>query len=203
MEIKNIYGAIIYSDDSKSLRETVYNAVKKQANLFRANLEGANLEGAKLERANLFRANLEGANLEGAKLERANLFRANLEGANLEGAKLERANLFRANLFQANLFQANLFRANLEGANLEGAKLERANLEGANLEGAMKIPIYCKWSHSVTDNQIHIGCEKRTIEEWKKFLESDEEIETKRDSKEFKQIEAVIRGYVAYLECLT
>ena len=85
-------------------------------------------------------------------------------------------------------------------ANLRGADLERADLRGADLEGAIKIPIYCKWSHGITDGLIHIGCEKRSLEEWKKFIESNEVIQTPRDSDEFKQIVRVIKAYIAYLE---
>ena len=83
-----------------------------------------------------------------------------------------------------------------------GAYLIGAYLRGADLEGAIKIPIYCKWSHGVTDGFIHIGCEKRSVDDWKKFLDSDEVIETKRDTQEFKQIKAVICAYIAYLETL-
>lgn len=84
----------------------------------------------------------------------------------------------------------------------QGAYLIGAYLRGADLEGAIKIPIYCKWSHGVTDGFIHIGCEKRSVDDWKKFLDSDEVIETKRDTQEFKQIKAVICAYIAYLETL-
>ena len=127
MEIKNINGTVIYSDESETIKETLENAVKKDANL---------------------------------------------EGANLIDAYLE------------------------------GAYLIGANLEGANLEGAQKIPIFCKWSNGITNGLIHIGCEKRSVEDWKMFLNSNEEIETKRDTREFKQIKAVISAYIAYLEVL-
>ena len=127
---------------------------------------------------------------EGANLENANLRCVNLEGANLEGANLE----------NVNLEGANLRCVNLEGANLEGANLEGANLEGANLEGANKVPIYCTWSHGITNgNLIHIGCEKRTIKEWDKFFESNETLSTERNTPEFKQIQAVYLAYKAYL----
>lgn len=144
------------------------------------------------------RANLEGANLEGA-----NLVGANLDGANLRGAKLEDANLVCANLVGANLVCANLRGANLVGANLVGANLERANLDGANLVGANKIPIYSKWSHGITDGLIHIGCKKKTIQEWDDFFESDEVYSTPRNTYEFKQIQAVYNAYKAYLTTLS
>ena len=121
----------------------------------------------------------ERANLRGANLERANLWGANLEGANLEGANLERANLW--------------------GANLRGANLDGANLRGANLERAL-LPIYCKWTHSIEGSNIKIGCVTRSVDGWKDFLESDEVIETPRDTDEFRQITKVIKALIAYVE---
>ena len=122
----------------------------------------------------------------------------------LEKAVEENANLYNANLYNANLENADLYNANLENANLKNANLINANLENANLSKSIKLPIYCKWSHGITNgNLIHIGCEKRTIEDWNKFFDSDEELETKRDTKEFKQIKAVFKAYEAYLNCLS
>ena len=106
----------------------------------------------------------------------------------------------RANLREANLREANLRGADLQGADLQGADLQGADLQGADLREAIKIPIHCKWSHGITDGQIHIGCEKRSLEEWKKFIESNEVIQTPRDSDEFNQIVRVIKAYIAYLE---
>ena len=108
-------------------------------------------------------------------------------------------NLVRANLDGANLDGANLDGANLDGANLVRANLDGANLDGANLVGANKLPIHCKWTHGITENKIHIGCEKRTIEEWDLFFNGNDIIETNRDTKEFKQIQAVFEAYKAYL----
>ena len=97
---------------------------------------------------------------------------------------------------------ANLSDAYLSGANLSDANLSDANLSGADLRGANKIPIYCKWSHGITEGKIHIGCEKRTIDEWDVFFASNDEIETPRNRDEFKQIEAVYNAYKAYLQTL-
>lgn len=86
--------------------------------------------------------------------------------------------------------------------NLSGADLSDANLSGANLSGAEKISIHCKWTHGITDGMVHIGCKKRTIEEWDAFFASNDEIETPRNTDEFKQIEAVYNAYKAYLQTL-
>lgn len=84
-------------------------------------------------------------------------------------------------------------------ADLTGADLTGSDLTGADLTGVIKIPMHCKWSHGITDNMIHIGCEKRTIEDWDKFFASNEVIETERGTPEFKQIEAVYNAYKAYI----
>ena len=84
-------------------------------------------------------------------------------------------------------------------ADLRDADLRRSNLSGANLIGAIKMSIHCKWSHGITDGMIHIGCEKRNIEDWDNFFASDEVITTERNTDEFKQIEAVYNAYKAYI----
>ena len=140
------------------------------------------------------RADLTGADLTDADLTGAYLTRANLTGADLRGADLT-----DADLRGANLTGADLRGANLTDADLTGADLTRADLRGANLIGAIKIPMHCKWSHGITDNMIHIGCEKRTIEDWDKFFSSNEVIQTERGTPEFKQIEAVYNAYKAYM----
>ena len=133
--------------------------------------------------------------------QRADLSNADLRGADLRGADLRGANLSDANLSGANLSDANIRNANLSDANLSYADLSDANLSGANLSGAI-IPMFCKWYYGVVDNKIRIGCKEKTIEEWEEFLDSDEVIETPRNTPEFKQIEAVIRAYIAYLTTL-
>jgi hypothetical protein len=124
------------------------------------------------------------------------------EGANLNGANLNGANLVGANLVGANLVGATLYGANLVGATLVGANLNGANLNGETLVGATKLPIYCKWSHGITENKINIGCENRTIEEWDIFFNGNDIIETQRDTPDFKQIQAVFEAYKSYLNFL-
>jgi hypothetical protein len=106
VQIKSIYGKVLFASKQETIAGSVVDAQQSGANLSRANLSGANLSGANLSRANLFGADLFGANLSGANLSRANLSGANLLGANLSGANLSGANLLGANLFGANLFGA-------------------------------------------------------------------------------------------------
>ena len=57
IEIKSIWGSLLFSCEANSLKEALVGAVKGKTNLYGANLRGANLGGA----------NLRGANLGGAK----------------------------------------------------------------------------------------------------------------------------------------
>ena len=82
MELKNVYGAVLFTlEAAKTVTELVVAAVKARANLSGADLSGANLSGADLYKANLSGADLSGANLSGADLYKANLYKANLSGA--------------------------------------------------------------------------------------------------------------------------
>ena len=115
IEIKNRWtGNILfeYLSENNTIKKTVSEAIKSEADLY----------GANLRRANLCGADLCGADLCGADLYGANLRRANLCGADLCGADLCGADLRRANLYGANLRRANLRRADLCGADLCEAK---------------------------------------------------------------------------------
>ena len=108
-------------------------------------------------------------------------------------------NTVKITLIKAIEENADLWSADLRDANLKNANLWNAD----NIEEAKGIPMYCKWSHGITNNNlIHIGCEKRTIEEWDDFFESTEVLTTDRDTPEFRQIQAVCEGYKAYLTFL-
>jgi uncharacterized protein YjbI with pentapeptide repeats len=108
-----------------------------------------------------------------------------------------------ADLSCADLRDADLRDADLRGANLSCADLSGADLYGAKNKELAYLPIYCKWSHSIIGDKIKIGCKTKSIEEWEEFFNSDAEFETKRDTQEFKQIQAVYEAYKVYLTFLT
>ena len=180
IQIKSVLGKVLFEleKENNTIKETLEQAIKENANLEYANLEYANLENA---------------NLENANLESANLENANLNDANLENANLENANLINANLNDANLENANLNDANLEYANLENANLNKAK----NKENAI-LPIFCKWSYGIKGDLIMIGCEQKTIEEWDIWFNSNEEYSISRNTDDFKQIEAVYNSLKSY-----
>ena len=131
------------------------------------------------------------------------IFTYEKENATIKQAVLE-AIKSGADLSGADLSGADLSGADLSGAYLSGAYLSGADLRGADLRGAKEIdkaylPIYCKWNTCIIGDKIKIGCETATIEEWDLFFASDEEYETKRDTEDFKRIEAVYLSYKAYL----
>ena len=88
IEIKSIYGSVLFSfeKEDNTLRDSVLEAIKSDADLSGANLSDADLRGANLSDANLMGADLSGANLSDADLRGANLRYANLMGADLSGA---------------------------------------------------------------------------------------------------------------------
>jgi hypothetical protein len=188
IQIKSVFGKLLfeYETENNTLKKTIENANLSDTDLRGANLSDANLSGADLRGANLRRADLSGADLRGAYLSDANL-----SGAYLSGAYLSDANLRRANLRRADLRGADLSGANLSGAYLSGAYLSDADL-----------PMFCKWGFSIVDESIKIGCETKTIKEWDLFFNGTDIIETKRDTQEFKQIQAVYNGLKAYHQTL-
>ena len=175
IEIKSVLGKVLFAleKENNTIKDTIEEAVRNNANLINANLINADLENANLENANLYNANL---------------VNANLENANLINAKLYNANLYNANLINANLINANLYNANLYNANLIYAK---------NKETAI-LPIFCKWSYGIKGDLIKIGCVEKTIEQWDLWFDSEEEYSTSRNTKDFKQIQAVYNALKAY-----
>jgi hypothetical protein len=127
--------------------------------------------------------------------------RQELEKGNTS-ADLRYANLRYADLRSADLTSANLRSANLTSADLTSADLTSADLTEIKNKELANIPMFCKWSHSIKGDKIHIGCESRTIKEWDVFFKSDDIISTERGTDEFKQIQAVYLSYKAYLKHL-
>ena len=161
VEIKNRWtGKVLFEleNENNTVKETVLEAFKSDANLHGADLRGAYLRGA----------NLYGANLHGADLSDANLYGANLHGADLSDANLHGADLYGANLHGADLSDANLHGADLSGAYLRGAypyniKIAKA-IVFTGLYAYMSIPIIAEDGK----HYIKLGCHLRTVEDWEK-----------------------------------
>ena len=170
IEIKSVFGKVLFAleKENNTIKDTLEEAVRNNVNL-----EYADLRNANLENANLFNSSLYNANLENANLYNSSLYNANLENANLEDVNLEYANLINANLYNANLYNAK------------------------NKETAI-LPIFCKWGYGIKGDLIKIGCVEKTIEQWDLWFDSEEEYSTSRNTKDFKQIQAVYNALKAY-----
>ena len=190
IEIKSVFGKVLFAleKENNTIKETLEQAVKENADL-----EGADLEGADLRNSNLINSNLRNSNLEGA-----NLRYADLEGANLRYADLRNADLINADLRNADLINSNLRYADLEGANLRNSNLEGADLKCAKNKETAILPIFCKWSYGIKGDLIIIGCKQKTIEEWDIWFNSNDEYSTSRGTEEFKQIEAIYNALKYY-----
>ena len=197
IKINSIFGKLIfeYECENNTIKKTVEEAVKEKIKLSFADLRSANLRYADLRSANLRYADLRYADLRSANLRYADLSYADLRSANLRYANLRSADLSYADLSYADLRSANLRSADLSSADLRFADLLHSAL---NKETAW-IPIFCKWSHSIIGDNIKIGCKTQSIIEWDIFFKSTEEYSTKRNTQDFKQIEAVYLAYKAYL----
>ena len=129
------------------------------------------------------------ATVEAAVSARANLADANLGGAHLTGAYLTGAYLAGAYLAGADLADANLAGAYLAGANLTGAYLGGAYLGGANLTGAYlrgakwrdgitltRAPLQLhglRYSVTILDSHMQIGCKLYALAEWVAFTDAE------------------------------
>ena len=200
IEIKSVFGKVLFEleKENNTIKETLEQAVKENVNLEYVNLYNANLENANLRNANLRNADLRNADLRNANLENANLYNVKLRNADLRNANLYNANLEYVNLRNVNLYNANLENANLYNANLYNANLENANLYNAKNKETVILPIFCKWSYGIKGDLIKIGCVEKTIEEWDLWFNSEEEYSTSRNTKDFKQIQAVYNALKAY-----
>ena len=87
---------------------------------------------------------------------------------------------------------------NLYNADLRNANLEYANLYNAKNKETAILPIFCKWSYGIKGDLIKIGCVEKTIEQWDLWFDSEEEYSTSRNTKGFKQIQAVYNALKAY-----
>ena len=150
------------------------------ANLRHANLSNANLSNASLSNARLYNARLEHTNLENARLYNANLKNTNLENANLEGANLENTRLYNTRLYNTRLYNTDFSNARLYNANLENANIFNASLYTYK---------FLKTDEKFINCFLAISCKTRTIKDWNTFFyNSNEVIETKRDTDRFIQI---------------
>ena len=133
LQIKNRFtGSLLfeYEKDDNTIKDTLLEAINRDADLGDADLRGADLRGADLRGAYLRDADLRDADLGDADFRGAYLSDADLRGADLRGAYLS----------GAYLRDADLRGADLRGAYLRDADLRDADLGDADFRGAKEIP---------------------------------------------------------------
>ena len=141
LEIKNRFtGEILFSfsKENNTIKDTVIEAVKKNADLCNANLCNANLCNADLCNANLCNANLYNANLYNANLRNADLRNADLRNADLRNA--------------------NLYNADLRNADLRNADLDKRYISVSQIGSRKSMTTYC-----FDDDIIWCGCFRGTL----------------------------------------
>jgi len=120
IQIKSIYGKLLFEGDFSTMAEAVASAIKGKADLSFADLSFADLSFADLRSADLSYCDLSFADLSFADPRSANPRSANLSYCDLSFADPRSANLRSANLRSANLRSANLRSANLKDGSKVG-----------------------------------------------------------------------------------
>ncbi len=100
LQIKTIWGMLLFEGDFSSVKEAVLDRLKSDANM-----RGADLRGADLSGADLSDANMRGADLSGADLSDANMRDADLRGADLSDANMRDAGKIKTLRFYSGLYR--------------------------------------------------------------------------------------------------
>ena len=120
IEIKSVFGKVLfaYEKENNTIKDTLEEAVRSNADLGNAYLRNADLRNAYLRNAYLRNADLGNADLGNADLRNADLGNAYLRNADLRNAYLRNAYLGNADLRNADLGNAYLRNAYLGNADL-------------------------------------------------------------------------------------
>ena len=92
----------------------------------------------------------------------------------------------------------NTIKETLEEAVRNNSNLEYASLRNVKNKETAILPIFCKHSCGIKGNLIVIGCKQKTLEEWDLWFNSNEEYSTRRNTDDFKQIQAVYNSLKYY-----
>lgn len=178
----------IYDDDGCVLFKHTCKGNTEEITVKEALKQGVVLKEAWLGFSNFDGASFKDANFEGSYLEGADFIEADCEGATFEDANLKFAT-FRG---------ANLTNVNFKDVDLTYVDISEATLTGATTNMFCDKHVYV----NITNRQITIGDETKTIEEWETFFCSDEEYNPPRGTEEFKRVEAMYKASKAYIETM-
>ena len=204
IKINSIFGKLLfeYECDENSIKKTVEQAVREKTDLSGSDLRNSNLRNSNLRNSDLSGSDLSSSDLSGSDLSSSDLRNSNLRNSNLSGSDLSGSDLSGSNLRNSNLSGSDLSGSNLSGSDLRNSNLSGSDLSGSKNKETAMFPIFCKWNASIIGDEIKIGCKQMTIEDWDVFFESSEEFDTKRNTDDFKQIQAVYLAYKSYVTFL-
>ena len=146
MELKNIYGTVVFALESATTIAELVTA-------------------ARSAHADLSSAKLSSADLSFSDLSYADLSFSDLSSADLSFSDLSYAKLFHANLFHAKLSSADLFSAKLKGALIDGKPI--INLRQISYSGyaygvqAVLFEDGSRW--------VRMGCLWKSLAEWEEI----------------------------------
>ena len=109
MELKNIYGTIIYRDCVSTNKELVEQAIKNSINLRMAQLDNMDLSGVDFSSVDLTNATfintlIGKANFSNSILENVNFYKADISYAIFDNTNLENADFNNTNLTYTNIY---------------------------------------------------------------------------------------------------
>jgi uncharacterized protein YjbI with pentapeptide repeats len=148
IEIKSIYGSVLFSHESEdnTIKETLKEAIKSRINLIysdlsnsdlsNSNLSCSDLRGSNLSCSDLRGSNLSGSDLSGSDLSNSDLSNSNLSCSDLRGSNLSCSDLRGSNLSGSNLSCSDLRGSDLRGSDLSGSDLSNSNLRNSNLRNS-------------------------------------------------------------------
>jgi len=107
---------------------------------------------------------------------------------------------FLGGYFLGGYFRGGYFRGGeFLGGEFLGGEFLGGYFRGGYFLGGIMMPL-CKWVYGFdNEGKIKIGCKSKSLEEWQKWFDSDEEYSTKRGTEDFKKIRACFEAAKAYL----
>jgi uncharacterized protein YjbI with pentapeptide repeats len=138
IEIKSIYGSVLFSHESEdnTIKETLKEAIKSRINLIYSDLSNSDLSNSNLSCSDLRGSNLSCSDLRGSNLSGSDLSGSDLRGSDLRGSDLSGSDLSNSNLRNSNLRNSNLRGSDLRGSNLSCSDLRGSDLRGSDLSGS-------------------------------------------------------------------
>ncbi len=183
------------------------NSILKGVNFSRSTFVDTCLTCSKIERAKFCYSLLEMAELNSASLlfvdaSHSNFKKSNFSYTSLYHTSFSHSNLSESNFSKASINQVSFYQAFLSSSIFDDTRFLESSFVGTDLEDAktdfaVNFPMFCNERHGISGKLIQIGETKKSAEEWEKFLAEDN---FRFFSRNKKQLEAVLKAYIAYMK---